>query len=367
MYFNEIDPFACEWLANLFPGHWVDSRGIRDVQPEDLSGHRRLHFFAGIAGWELALQLAGWPDDWEVWTGSCPCQPFSSAGKRKGTADERHLWPEFFRLINAVRPPCIFGEQVASKDALGWLDGIFADLEGAGYACAAADLCAASVNAPHIRQRLYWVAVADSARWEAPMRRQGQHERNELEPGCGGMVDGLEHAESNGRNERRTESERGSIAGGCGVSGLAVAGSTRPQERAGDTGIQRGAGCAPEGEAAELRGSEFGGLVQSDGAGPQPGRVASEAARYGDSFEPTSYWSDYDIIPCRDGKARRVGRGVQPLAHGISRSLGRGQPELARLVRRARANRVGRLRAYGNAIVPQVAAVFVRAVLEAIQ
>ena len=119
MYINEFDPFAAKWLKNLWPEAVIDDRDIRDVQAADVAGFERCHFFGGIGGWELALQLAGWPAGREVWTGSCPCQPFSSAGKRKGVQDERHLWPEWFRLIKEVRPQTIFGEQVASADVVG--------------------------------------------------------------------------------------------------------------------------------------------------------------------------------------------------------------------------------------------------------
>lgn len=168
-YYNDNEPYVCSWLENLIgagqiSGGRVDRRPIQDVQPSDLADYKRAHFFAGIAGWDLALQLAGWPTDREVWTGSCPCQPFSVAGKRKGTSDERHLWPEWFRLIKECKPATIFGEQVASKAGREWLAGVFADLEGVGYAVAGADLCAAGFGAAHIRQRLYWVAYTDTAR-----------------------------------------------------------------------------------------------------------------------------------------------------------------------------------------------------------
>lgn len=79
-YYNEIDPFAAQWLRNLIaaghlPAGDVDERSIVDVRPDDLKGYVQCHFFAGIGGWPLALRMAGWPDDREVWTGSCPCQP----------------------------------------------------------------------------------------------------------------------------------------------------------------------------------------------------------------------------------------------------------------------------------------------------
>ena len=166
-YYNEIDPYAAQWLRNLIdaghiaPGD-VDERSIADVRPDELAGYTQCHFFAGIGGWSLALRLAGWPDHRHVWTGSCPCQPLSSAGQRKGHADERHLWPAFYRLIAERRPAIVFGEQVASVDGREWLAGVRADLEALAYACGAADLCAAGVSAPHIRQRLYWVGIADA-------------------------------------------------------------------------------------------------------------------------------------------------------------------------------------------------------------
>ena len=171
-YYNEIDPYAAEWLRNLIKaGHIadgeVDTRSIVVVQPDELKGFTQCHFFAGIAGWSHALRLAGWQDEKEIWTGSCPCQPFSVAGKGKGFDDERHLWPHFFRLISACRPPVVMGEQVAGAAGYGWLDGVRLDLEGEDYSCEGVDIPACSVNAPHIRSRLYWVAHTEHQRRDA--------------------------------------------------------------------------------------------------------------------------------------------------------------------------------------------------------
>jgi len=177
-YYNEFDPKAAAWLrelikAGLIPAGDVDERSITDVKPDELTKYTQCHFFAGIGGWPLALQLAGWPATRPVWTGSCPCQPFSAAGKGLGTADERHLWPVFAELIRECRPEFVFGEQVANAIGKGWLDGISADLEAEGYACGATVLGAHSVGAPHIRQRLFWVADAIGRQREQRIRPQG--------------------------------------------------------------------------------------------------------------------------------------------------------------------------------------------------
>jgi len=183
-YYNEIEPFAVEWLKNLIaaghiaPGD-VDSRSIVDVKPEELKGYRQCHFFAGVGVWSYALRRASVPDDYPVWTGSCPCQPFSAAGKGVGVDDERHLWPSWFHLIRERKPATIFGEQVEAAINHGWLDLVQSDLEGEGYAFWAAGIPACGVGAPHIRQRLWFVAddqgqrqygregAAGQAGWEA--------------------------------------------------------------------------------------------------------------------------------------------------------------------------------------------------------
>lgn len=309
-YYNENEPYAAEWLRNLIAaGHIakgeVDERSIADVTGADLAGFDQCHFFAGLGGWSLALRLAGWPDDRPVWTGSCPCQPFSAAGRGRGAADERHLWPVWFDLIAQCRPDVVFGEQVESAVRHGWLDGVCADLESENYTVGAVVLGAHSVGAPHIRQRLWWVADAYE------FRHVG-----------GGAC-------SAGRHESAHD---------CDLDRLGDASGSRLEVGIGDGRIRRDQGRAPEGQAAQLSG-EAGGMGDAnvqrhDGRGPRgTGRL---------EFANAGPWSDYVWIPCADGKARRIEPSIQPLAHGVS-------------------NRVGRLRAYGNAIVPQVAAQFITA------
>ncbi|EAN4677856.1 DNA cytosine methyltransferase [Salmonella enterica] len=177
-YYNEIDSFAAQWLRNLIAGGHiapgeVDERSIEDVTPDDLRGFTQCHFFAGIGVWSHSLRLAGWPDDKPVWTGSCPCQPFSAAGKGDGFADERHLWPHFFHLISERRPEHVFGEQVASGNTNAWFDLVQADLEGVGYAFVLVPFTSAGVGAPHIRERAYWVAHTDDEQHPIAISRCG--------------------------------------------------------------------------------------------------------------------------------------------------------------------------------------------------
>lgn len=233
-YYNENNREAAEWLRELIKaGHIapgvVDERSIVDVQPCELEEFCQCHFFAGIGGWSYALRLAGWPDDQPVWTGSCPCQPFSVAGKRKAENDERHLWPAFRRLISERKPAIIFGEQVASADGRIWLTGVRADMEKLGNAVGAADLCVAGISAPHIRQRLYWMANAIGSKRRPPTKvggnvDHGENARWEKENGghsiCGKIFDGVVNADGYhshwwsgrlqvGRNCIEAEIERG--------------------------------------------------------------------------------------------------------------------------------------------------------------
>lgn len=270
VWFNDIEPFPCQWIRNHFPAAIVDQRDIKDISATELKGITRAHFFAGIGGWEVALNLAGFPDDFEVWTGSCPCQPFSNAGKRKGFDDARHLWPIWLQLISECKPPIIIGEQVSSKNGRLWISRVQADLEKLGYLFGVLDLCAAGLGAPHIRQRLYWMAYSTSPRFDW---------RKHHSP---------EFSEEWGRN---SQSKRQSIIGWLGdPSNEGFEGDKSPQS---------------ERETWEKRGS------------------TTDAG----SFSP---WANSKYIQCMDNRKRRIPieSSFQPLANDGRFGNPRIHPEL---------------------------------------
>jgi DNA (cytosine-5)-methyltransferase 1 len=340
-YYNEIDPYAAQWLRNLIaaghiaPGD-VDERSIEDVRPEDIRGYTQCHFFAGVGVWSHALRRAGWADDRPVWTGSCPCQPFSAAGKGAGFDDERHLWPAWYHLISECKPPVILGEQVASKDADPWIDLVQDDLEALGYAFGAVPFPSASVGSPHIRDRTYWGAVglADSNHKRLEGRRGMRQRPAEIIAGACSLVSWMADSQS-----LRCEGK------------LLRARSGLPQDRIAQDSIS--------GRMANPRGERFGrweGIPQrsiNDGAhagwveGDNGAECDDEAflSRIEQPGPTNGYWRDVDWLGCRDGKWRPVEPGTFPLAHGVTA-------------------RVGRLRAYGNAINAEQAKIFIETVME---
>jgi len=421
-YYNEIDPYAAQWLRNLIANKLiadgdVDERSIRDVAAADLHGYTQCHFFAGIGVWSYALRLAGWPDDRPVWTGSCPCQPFSAAGKGAGFADDRHLWPEFYRLIAECAPPVVFGEQVASKDGLAWLDTVHADLQASGYACGAVDWCAAGVGAPHIRQRLWFVGerLADTQSERYGQRKMGDEDSTQRASSGGGEDEGLRQSSPPGASGDERLANTDSTGSQSGQRHDQTARHGHPVAAAGSNGGlghhhhqrlegQRSGHQAEGGRLGAVRPvaetGEFGGLADTKGAGSSYGRAgaiqpfascgdetngglehASSVGRewgqapapghdddgsapggtkgqhgaglagphrlHQDGARPTNgHWRAADWLHCRDGRWRPVEPGTFPLVDGAPA-------------------RVGRLRAYGNAIVPQVAAEVIGAYLDA--
>ncbi|MEJ5149816.1 DNA cytosine methyltransferase [Comamonas sp. MYb396] len=322
-YYNEIDKFAAQTLRNLIaaghiaPGD-VDERSIEDVHPDDLKPYTQCHFFAGVGVWSYALRAAGWPDDRSVWTGSCPCQPFSQAGQGSAFDDERHLWPDFHHLISECRPAAIYGEQVASKDADPWLDLVHTDMEALGYAFGAVAFPSAGVGAPHIRDRTYWLAYPSSERRDGRQDSPGTRGRASFEASraVGGLANSDQHRRAALSRDRGNDQEHN--AEPCSQSGRLANTFGRRDIASVPRADQRG---LPEGDGSRQEHSE-------------PGPV-------------NGLWRAADWLLCRDGKWRPVEPGTFPLAHGA-------------------AARVGRLRAYGNAINAKAAQVFIEAAMSCI-
>jgi len=388
-YYNEIDPYAAEWLRSLIrSGHIangiVDERSISDVRPDELQEFTQCHFFAGIGVWSYALRSAGWEDDRPVWTGSCPCQPFSNAGSRKGVTDERHLWPHWFHLIEQCRPSTVFGEQVASKDGLGWIDLVQADMEGADYAIGAFDLCSAGFGAPHIRQRLWFVADTDNPRSQGRIsgrtdsKWQDKHGHSGRSGSTIGMgdpdIDDGRNEHSSVTSEREARLEHGGASptsrmvnpdnGGSQGSGKARVGQGMEKSGSQSTRTESNVGMGDTEHDGQSSITEQGGhdqdasdnekeqivSMQSEGAsitrhdrGCNGGERRSEAQTRAN--ETNGFWRDTDWLLCRDGKWRPVEPSTFPLAHGATA-------------------RVGRLRAYGNAITAQVAQGLIESYME---
>lgn len=321
-YYNELDKHAAEWLRNLIAEGLiadgdVDERPIQEVKPDDLSGYTQCHFFAGIGGWSHALRLAGWSDERPVWTGSCPCQSFSVAGKREGASDERHLWPDWFRLIEKCQPPTVFGEQVAGAIGFGWLDAVATDFESQDYAFGSAVLSGFTVGAHHKRQRLWFVGHSEHDGSSSPtIRGSVEASGNDTKKGSNIPIE----LEGTGRSNND-----GSV------------------DRVADTLCERFSGSGGLGESGN----------------PTPSRNREKYRTDNVSGECSPNWEAVEWVECQDGKTRPIPLepNVQPLVDGIPTVLDReGNTH--------KYSFSNTLKGIGNAIIPEVAAEFINVYMD---
>ena len=181
----------------------------------------RHHFPEAIGHGDITkTDFTPYADTIDILTGGFPCQPYSLAGKRKGKDDERHLWPEMLRAIREIRPRWVVGENVFGL--VNWSGGLVfhevqADLEAAGYEVWPYVLPAAAVNAPHRRDRIWFVAYCESDRQDGSTRTDG---REEFEQNYGSRVRSASDTNGKGwttthpnRNPTRTSGEGASIEG----------------------------------------------------------------------------------------------------------------------------------------------------------
>lgn len=338
VYYNEWEKYPAEWLRNLMlvdeiPFGSVDETDIRKINPDDLKDYTQCHFFAGIGGWPLALKLAGWPKDREVWTGSCPCQPFSAAGKQKGFEDERHLWPNFRDLIAKRRPATIFGEQVAT--ATTWLGLVRSDLEALGYAVGCMPIEAANAGADHLRDRFWFVAHQDIGGPSRQGVRSQQPRRAEVK--CPSKNNNL--ADDDGARPQGwpllPECTGQGVVGEDGLANAYQSGESKGREQR-SRELSRTSGNTQTYFSSSMENGES--------IRWREGRAESAGQQRRFSTAVSSI-PEYEWVVGADGKARRVGTGIRLLAYGVPQ-------------------RVAKLRAFGNAIDPRPAAAFIEAFLQ---
>lgn len=178
--------FHCEkdrFCRKVLKYYWPDSESFEDITTTDFT--------------KYAKRI-------DILTGGFPCQPFSSAGKRQGTADDRYLWPEMLRAIRDIKPRFIVGENV--RGLLNWNGGmvfeqVLSDLETAGYETVPLLLPAAGVNAPHERYRIWFVAHAKGKRCKKDWCDFGRSEERN-------SGDGGERTASDTRNDGHSNQSR---------------------------------------------------------------------------------------------------------------------------------------------------------------
>ena len=340
--FCEIDPFCRLVLEKHWPGVpiWED---VRELSAESLRGVGRIDIIAG----------------------GFPCQPHSVAGKRKGVNDERHLWPEFARLVREIRPAWVLVENVPGIRTTA-ADEVVGDLEEAGYSVWPLVVGADNVGAPHRRKRVWFVARLRLADGDGERKSDANEPRREQREGGAGA------ANAGGRGDAVVH------AAGPGLEGHGADAGEQEKPQPGDTGMayskrrpgRRGPGpegvCGQHGEAA---GDGETGIARGTGSIPE-GRWPSRPG------EPQHGWEEPRLAVA--SIPRRANREREPLeSAGATRCVqlaGLGRPGDAqlplggtanglslRLVRRA--NREA-LRAYGNAVVPQVVYVIGQAILK---
>jgi len=322
-FYNEIEPYPARWTEKLIaaghlPPGTVSRMDIRKINPAMIREYDQCHFFNGIGGWPYALKLAGFETVKSIWTGSCPCQPFSVSGKGKGEADERHLWPYFRELIKFGKPTIVFGEQVASPAGRQWLSRVRIDLENLGYVVGGADLCAPGVGAPHIRQRLFWGAVRISdaesfgSKWGRAEGKGSEHN--------------LQAIRIPDANRERFEKQRRAKSGRKKNAGVEYS-----------CGLGNGNGARRRGQGLPIQPGQDEDFILA-GSGP---------------------WGDFETVEfdeLRGKKDRRIKPGIMPVVNGIPGAVGYMRPY----------ERRRQIAAYGNAIVPQLAAVFIECFMESI-
>ena len=302
--FVEIEPFAQKVLNKNFPNIPIHD-DIKTFKADEFSG-------IGIV------------------TGGYPCQPFSQAGQRRGEKDDRHLWPEMFRVIREARPVWVLAENVAGHVSMG-LDDVLDDLESEGYTTQPIIIPACAKDAKHRRDRVWIVANSECNSEGSAYRsncgfssggrqKQSVGEWNEMGGNSGNSSEDVADSDSNGwkehdhlkgvsREGERTDRGKRQTFGGCSIVADSNSGFSKRENK----GIFAGGNSADNG---------------------------SEDVAYSDSTGFSEQWRAESIrekqFTAECGSRWSIEPDVGRVAHGVR-------------------SRVDRLRGLGNAIVPQVA------------
>jgi DNA (cytosine-5)-methyltransferase 1 len=363
--------------------------------------------FSGIGGFDLASEWMGWENvfhcEWnefgkkvlhhywpnaesfdditktdftkyantiDILTGGFPCQPYSQAGQRKGKEDERHLWPEMLRAIQEIKPKYIVGENVFGL--LNWnggmvFDEVHSDLESAGYEVQAVVIPAAAVNAPHGRDRVWFVATnpqfksegrdgGTNNETERNIRRGNEGDvfgtlrsdgitTNPKECGCrGGMCERCADGERKLLSDEQRRSEMGcEVKGHSGIGDVANTDSIRLQHTEETRNIQEGTRTAQSERSESTKpiktNGSYGNVADTHGIGFQRkgGSTELEGRRFGFN-NPQNNKTTWDNFPTQSPICGGDD-GLPTELDGITFSKWRNES----------------IKAYGNAIVPQVA------------
>jgi DNA (cytosine-5)-methyltransferase 1 len=306
----------CEWAdfpTKVLEKHWPDVPRWRDIRT--LTGG---DFFESTGLRTVTIISGGFP-----------CQPFSNAGRRRSKDDDRYLWPEMLRVISALRPDWVLGENVDGIISLA-LDDVLTDLEGEGYETGAFVLPACGVGAPHRRYRVAIVA----------------------------------HRNGHGSDARRAEPAGQQGETGPADGGNDVADATGEQDwRVQQPGIQANAGTDCEHVAnanrAGLQGRQRAGVrerASKQPAGAGGAYVADTEGAMHDGYRAEQGWTPDGLA---DGGGRATERGVGGPVDGFPGWLARpvdaweSDWDNVPRVTTGEPDRVNKLKALGNAVVPQ--------------
>ena len=317
----------------------------------------------------------------DIITGGFPCQPFSVAGKQKGTSDDRHLWPEMFRIIKAFKPRFVIGENV--RGIVNIQDGVVfetvcTNLEDEGYEVQPFNIPAAAVGAPHRRERIWFIAVREdvvnsehigsstseierSFNTSSNNDKERQNETSESK-GTSGPRDGINVADTNDEglrtriggsdNDHETESRIGGADGEGGSSDVERNNSTSTKVEGMDVADTESIRTREFRHSDQTQGREGSSSTQLEGSSSEMADTNSERLegfrQSRSQFNETS--SSTSSSEERQGNLDQGWWSVEPnvgrVAHGVS-------------------GRVHRLKGLGNSIVPQIAEEIGRAIIKA--